>query len=123
MFREALRLGQVVPIENNREVDAYLVPVEALAAVDAAAADAKRLKAAVPLLVAAAQRGVAIPSQTLETLGLGAAFDWRALNEFQAAYPVQLTHGDDGAPLPAPVTGLQQEFAPDEPGEDLVVVD
>lgn len=123
VFREALEQGRIVPIENNREVDAYLVPGEVFAAARAAAAEAKRLEAAIPLLVAAAQSGVAIPSQTLETLGLGTTLDWEALNEFQAAYPVRLTHTEDGAPLPPPITALQQASVPEEPDEELVMVD
>lgn len=123
VFREEVRQGRVVPIENNRKVDAYLVPAGVLARVEAAAAEADRLKAALPLLVAAARTGVMIPSQTLETLGLGDAFDWRALNEFQAAFPVRLTHSEDGAPMPAPITDLRQELVPEEPDEELIILD
>lgn len=123
VFREEVRQGRVVPIENNRKVDAYLVPAEVFAQAMTAAADLDRVKAVIPLLIAAARTGVAVPSQTLEALGLGADFDWRALNEFQAAFPVRFTHSEEGAPMPPPVTGLEQQIVPDEADDELIVVD
>ena len=58
---------------------------------------ALRIQAALPpgslrnLLIAAVLAGAAIPSQTLERLGISIPFDWRALNRFQAAYPVSIS--------------------------------
>ena len=53
-----------------------------------------------PLLIAAVSAGAAIPSETLDSLGIKFDFDWRRLNAFQAAFPTRITHGEGGEPLP-----------------------
>ena len=58
------------------------------------------MKSTLPLLLAAARSGVAIPSETLAQLGIQPEDDsWQALNAFQASYPVRLTSGEDGSRL------------------------
>jgi hypothetical protein len=44
-------------------------------------------------------------------------FDWRALNAFQARYPVEITHDEEGHPLPTidvPLTHAPVEETDDE---------
>jgi hypothetical protein len=79
------------------------------------------MAAALHLLVAAARAGLALPSETLEALGLELPFDWRAVNEFQARFPVALTHDEQGAPLPAREVGLQLQHYEEGPDEELRV--
>ena len=43
------------------------------------------------LLIAATLAGAAIPSSTLQRLGISIPFDWRALNRFQSAYPISIS--------------------------------
>lgn len=82
--------------------------------------EAERLRAALPLLLAAARAGVAVPSETFETLGLPVAEDWRALNALVAALPVRLTHDPEGQPLPAQPAHLSlQRVSEDE--DELVL--
>jgi hypothetical protein len=78
------------------------------------------MAAAHHLLVAAAGAGVALPSETRETLGVEMPFDWRAVNEFQARFPVALTHDEQGAPLRAQEVGLRQQHYEEEPDEELM---
>lgn len=92
--------GHPAALTNHGAVEAFLVPPRAYEELRDAEGEVARLRAALPLLVAAASAGVAIPSESLERLGIDLDFDWRALNAFQARFGVPITHGDDGAPLP-----------------------
>jgi len=123
VFREEVARGRTVAITNNNEVDGYLVPPRTYEEARQALDDLQLMKAALPLLVAAARVGVAIPSDTLETLGVELPFDWRALNEFQARFPIALTHDEQGAPLPAPEVGLEQQHYEEEPDEELTLLE
>ena len=92
VLRETVQRGEAVPISNRGEVDGYLMPpgvIEELAR-------AERLRETLPLLMAAAAAGAAIPFQTLRDLGIEIHFDWRELNRFTARTPVTFTHGEDG---------------------------
>ena len=94
VLRETVARGLAAPITNRGEVDAYLVPPEARAELERA----ERLREAIPLLMAAAAAGAALPSQTLRELGIEIPFDWRALNRFTARSEVAFTEGEDGEP-------------------------
>lgn len=85
---------------------------------DEATDDQRRADAVDQMLQAAVAAGVSLPSDTLDRLGLNPPeFDWRALNAFQARYPVEITHDEDGRPLPAAVsvTHTPVTEAEDEP--------
>ncbi len=92
--------GRPAAVTNRGAVEAFLVPPPVYEELRDSAAEAARLRAAMPLLVAAARAGVAIPSESLERLGIELDFDWRALNAFQARFGAPLTHDEEGAPLP-----------------------
>lgn len=94
VFRETVEKGKAAPLSNNGTVDAYLVPVSTMDEI----AKADRLREALPLLMAAAAAGAAIPSRTLMDLGIEIPFDWQKLNRFTAAAGVKFTAGEDGEP-------------------------
>jgi len=58
------------------------------------------IKRTLPMMVAAIQQGIAIPSDFLERVGITAGDDsWQALNAFQARTPIHLNESEDGAHL------------------------
>ena len=95
VLRETVHKGRGVPISNHGKIDAYLLPPAVIEEVRWA----ERMRDTLPLLMAAVQAGAAIPSTTLDELGVEIPFDWRKLHRFAASYPVTLTHGEDGEPL------------------------
>jgi PHD/YefM family antitoxin component YafN of YafNO toxin-antitoxin module len=123
VFREQVSRGHTVAITNNNEIDGYLIPPAAYEDARRTIDELTRMKAAIPLIVAAARAGVAIPSETFETLGLELPFDWRALNDFQARFPVAMTHDEQGSPLPPPQTDLQQRRYEEEDDEELTLIE
>ncbi len=115
VLRETVQQGEAVPISNRGEVDGYLMPpgvIEELAR-------AERLRETLPLLMAAAAAGAAIPSQTLRDLGIEIAFDWRELNRFTARTPVSFTQGEDGEAWIALPDGQPEALLEDEADFDL----
>lgn len=64
--------GQAVAISNRGRVDGVLITPTMWSELCSGSEEADRLRAAFPLLLAAARCGVAVPSETLETLGLPA---------------------------------------------------
>ncbi|MQA74335.1 MAG: hypothetical protein GEU88_08370 [Solirubrobacterales bacterium] len=110
VLRETVERGLAVPITNRGEVDAYLVPPEAREALERA----ERLREAIPLLMAAAAAGAAVPSQTLRELGIEIPFDWRALNRFTAGTAVTFTEGEAGEPWAVAPTALPEPVLEDE---------
>lgn len=110
VLRETVGRGLAVPITNRGEVDAYLVPPEAREALE----HAERLRDAIPLLMAAAAAGAAVPSQTLRDLGIEIPFDWRALNRFTARTAVTFTEGEDGEPWAVAPAALPEPVAEDD---------
>jgi type II restriction/modification system DNA methylase subunit YeeA len=63
---------------------------------------ARQIQASLPqgplrtMLMAATLAGAAVPSQTLERLGITIPFDWRTLNRFSAAYPIAIASLEAG---------------------------
>ena len=101
---DLLRTSEAVAVTHYNEVEGYLVaPDRYDSLVEDAARAAERedeLKATLPMLLAAARAGVAIPSETLERLLPGhGADDWRALAEFAATFPSRLSAGEHGEPI------------------------
>lgn len=103
VLARTIEVGRTAAVTNRNRIEAYLVPAGDFEALREQADELERLQGVLPLLLAAADANVALPSETLGRLGVAPPLDWRALNAFQAAYPVELTHGEDGEPLP-PVT-------------------
>lgn len=76
------------------------------------------LRAAVPMLMAAARAGVAVPSKTLVDLKIDLPdTGWEALNTFQADTPIRLTHDPDGSPVTRVVLDTSYIAELDEPLE------
>jgi hypothetical protein len=120
VFREIDAAG-VVAVRNRDQIDGILMAPSMFDALRSRAADAERLLAALPLLIAAARAEVAIPSETFQALGIGGRDDWRALNELLAGVPVTITHGEDGHPLPDTSKVVLQHNRVEEDDEELVV--
>ena len=117
VFRELLADGEAVAISTRGRVDGVLITPAMLAEMRSHTGEAERLRAALPLLLAAARAGVAVPSVTFETLGLPVAEDWRALNALVAALPMRLTHDPEGQPLPAQPATLSLQHASEDEDE------
>jgi len=115
VLRETVHRGMAVPITNRGEVDAYLVPPETVEELERA----RRLRETLPLLMAAAASGAALPSQTLRSLGIEIPFDWQALNRFTARVPVTFTAGEDGEPWVAMPDAQPQPVVEDETDFEL----
>jgi hypothetical protein len=96
-----LRTSEAVAVTHYNEVEGYLVaPDRYDGLVENATRAAEReneLRATLPMLLAAARTGVAIPSETLERVMPGhGSDDWRAIAEFAATFPVRLSAGEHG---------------------------
>lgn len=98
VFREIGQCG-VVAVRNRDRIDGILMSPSSFADLRERADDGVRLRAALPLLLAAARTGVAIPSETFDALGIPGREDWKALNELLTSVPVPVTHGENGEPL------------------------
>lgn len=120
MFRELDAAG-LIAVRNRGQVDGILMAPSTFAALRSRAADGERLRAALPLLIAAARADVPIPSETFEALGIGGRNDWRALNELLAGTPLTITDGEDGHPLPDTSGVVLQHVPAEEDVEELVV--
>ncbi len=113
----SVRQGRAVLVTNHNRPDAVLLSPAAYEELVAERERREQLGSTVAMLLAAVAAGVSIPSETLEELGLAPAeFDWRALNAFQARYPVDITHDEEGRPLPT--TGVRLTHTPVEEAED-----
>lgn len=121
VFREIDARGMVT-VRNRDRIDGILMSPSMFADLRSRAYEGARLRAALPLLLAAARTGVAIPSDTFETLGIPGRDDWKALNELLAALPMTITHGEDGQPLPA-APRIELRHEPVEELDDELVVD
>jgi PHD/YefM family antitoxin component YafN of YafNO toxin-antitoxin module len=100
LLRQLGETGRPTAVTNRNKVEAILVPAPMFEDLERARIDLDQLRNVVPLLLAAATAGAAIPSETLDQLGLTEKFDWRLLNAFQSAFPVRITHDDMGRPIP-----------------------
>lgn len=104
--REALvrvREGTCLAITHYNELEGYLVPaarlVEMTQRLQACEARERELRESLPLVLAAAQSGVDIPSESLERIAPGLDTSWRAVAEFASQYPLHLHRGEHGEPL------------------------
>lgn len=120
VFREIDERG-VVAVRNRDRIDGILMSPSIFADLRSRADEAQRLRAVLPLLLAAARTGVAIPSETFETLGIPGRYDWEALDDLLAALPVTITHGEEGEPLPD-TSRIKLRHEPIEEFDDELVV-
>jgi antitoxin (DNA-binding transcriptional repressor) of toxin-antitoxin stability system len=104
--REALdrvRDGACLAVTHYNEVDAYLVPPAQLSDMAARLNEAdireRELRDTLPLVLAAARAGVAIPSESLERIVPTLDQSWRAVAEFAASFSLRLSRGEHGEPL------------------------
>jgi PHD/YefM family antitoxin component YafN of YafNO toxin-antitoxin module len=93
-------------VTNRNKVEAFLVPVplfeeyeQAFDERDQAQGELRELRDLVPLLIAALSSGAAIPSELLSRAGIRLDYDWKKINALQAAYPLRITHDEEGRPL------------------------
>lgn len=118
-IRALLRKHRAVEVGRYRgEPDAVVLAPEVFEELVSDHDQLESLRDALPLLLAALRSGVAIPSDTLDRLGVELPADgWQDLNAFQAAFPLELTHGEDGAPLARASVGTARPF--EEIAEEL----
>lgn len=106
--------GATVEVVNQGQRDVMLVAPAEFDQMRAARSDADSLRESVSMLVAAASQGVALPSETMERLGLSASGDSEKLKWFRTHYPVRFTHDEDGNALRATPVLSTQFFDEDE---------
>lgn len=98
-----VRKGATLAVTRYNEIEGYLVPTAQMAEMterlECTEAREQDLRDTLPLVLAAARAGVAIPSESLERLVPGLDSSWRAVAEFAASYPLRLSAGEDGEPL------------------------
>jgi len=118
--------GQRIAVTNHNRVEAYLLPpadlgrlTDALRRLADAEDQLERLHSTLPLLIAALRSGVAYPAEAMRGLiGAELPLEWERMNAFQAAFPVEATHDEDGRPLHEfdgeirhePITELDEEL-------------
>lgn len=96
---EIRKVGGAVEIVNDGRREVVVVDHEVFTRLVGSQQDAEALRESLPLLLAAAAAGVAIPSQTLTRLNVHIPLDPEALKRFRSAYPVRFTHDEDGTRL------------------------
>ena len=98
-----LREVHAMAVTRYNSVDAYLLSPERMRELlRAEAVESQReceLAETIPLLLAAARTGVAIPSETLDRIAPGLDHSWQAVAAFAAAFPVRIQAGEDGIPI------------------------
>lgn len=102
--RDALaqvKAGVAVRVTHYNEVVGYLLAPDAVQGIVDRAVEHRdsELRSTLPLLLAAATAGVAIPSETLSRLVPGLDNSWEAVAHFAASFPVELTRGEGGEPI------------------------
>ncbi|HET8751953.1 MAG TPA: hypothetical protein VFM43_05455 [Gaiellaceae bacterium] len=117
----SIHKGRIAVLTNRNEDECFLVPPERFEEMAEAEASLGLLKTTLPLLLTAARAGAAIPSETLDQLGIEIPFDWKALNLFQAHYPVTITHGQEGDALPVLATATPMMISEAEDDEEVVL--
>jgi hypothetical protein len=115
------RVRGAVEVVNDGQREAVIVDHDLFAQLVDSYQDAAALRASLPLLVAAAAAGVAIPSQTLSRLGIELPADPEALKRFRSGYPVRFTHDEDGMRL-TPVTSVETAAVTEAADEDELVL-
>lgn len=104
--REALqrvRDGVLLAVTHYNDVEGYLVSADQMRdmteRLSKMEAREQELRQTLPLVLAAAKAGVAIPSETLARFAPGLDESWESIAEFAAAFPLRLSAGERGEPL------------------------
>ncbi len=118
-LEQTVKRGRVGLVTCRNVPDGYLVSPERYEALRAAEAHAQRMAETVPLLLAAAGAGAAIPSESLTALGITLPFDWSLINELQARVSLTLARDEEGTPISR--GSADSVSAPPELDEELVV--
>jgi|BarGraNGADG00212_1021973.scaffolds.fasta_scaffold13159_3 PHD/YefM family antitoxin component YafN of YafNO toxin-antitoxin module len=108
-----------VEVVNRGRSEAVVVSHDMYTVLLASQRELDDVRDSVALLLAAVAAGAAVPSDTLDRLGIIIPVDLDALQAFQATYPVRITHGEDGQRLGrTPVLSLESyaDYV-DEPDE------
>jgi PHD/YefM family antitoxin component YafN of YafNO toxin-antitoxin module len=108
-----------VEVVNRGRSEAVVVSHDLYTALLASQRELDDVRGTVALLLAAVSSGAAVPSDTLDRLGIKIPVDFDALQAFQAAYPAQVTHNEEGQRLggvPALFLESHTEYV-DEPDE------
>lgn len=102
--------GTSIAITNRNRVEAFLIaPAEYENLVDTEQ-QLQRLRASLPVLLAAVRSELAYPSEALRSLiGSDLSIDWQRMNAFQTAFPMEATVDDDGQPIGSFAGPLQHE--------------
>ncbi len=98
-LRQLVREHPVVAVGRYRhEPAAFVVAPDVFNDLERARDELARIRETLPLLLTAIHVGVAIPSETLDRLGVSLEDDsWVALNRFQATVTVRLQTDEHGA--------------------------
>lgn len=121
-LRKLLELHPIVGVARYRdETEAVVLSPKVFESLIQDQEHLAEIKRTLPMLVAALQQGVAIPSDFLERVGITAGDDsWQALNAFQSHTPIYLSESEDGARLiTARTTPGEHLFDSDEELEEL----
>ncbi len=100
---DRVRSGSVLAVTHYNEVEAYLLPAawmrDLVERLEQGEALKRELQETLPLVLAAMQAGVAIPSETLRHIAPGLDDSWEAISDYVASYPLRLSGGENGEPL------------------------
>jgi PHD/YefM family antitoxin component YafN of YafNO toxin-antitoxin module len=113
-----------VEVVNRGRSEAVVVAHDVYTVLLASRRELDDVRNSVALLLAAVAAGAAVPSGTLDRLGIKIPVDFDALQAFQANYPVRITHDEDGQRLGRVPALSPESYADyvDEP-DDFVDVD
>ncbi len=95
VIEDQIEEGISVPVTRHGVLDAFLIPPGVKGLID----EAEHLRKSLPILLAAARAGVALPSDTLAEYGVESVFDWEKLIRFVNAAPIEMECGEDGESL------------------------
>lgn len=108
MLAEISASHGAVEVVNRGRSEAVVVAHDVYITLLASRRELDDVRDSVALLLAAVAAGAAVPSETLDRLGITIPVDLDALQAFQATYPVRITHGEDGQRLGrAPALSLE----------------
>jgi PHD/YefM family antitoxin component YafN of YafNO toxin-antitoxin module len=88
-----------VEVVNRGRSEAVVVSHDVYTVLLASQRELDDVRSSVALLLAAVAAGAAVPSDTLDRLGITIPVDFDALQTFQATYPARITHDEDGQRL------------------------
>lgn len=111
-----------VEVVNRGRPEAVVMAHDVFTDLVASRRELDEVRGSVALLLAAVSAGAAVPSETLDRLGITIPWGLDALQSFQASYPAQVTQDERGQPL-GRVPALTLEAYADEVDETDEFVD